>query len=89
MHDKAMRRSVWEAAWNYFFLFHLNLIVSLGSLLFPLRQAWKKREKSQVPNRMQIYDILNTGRVLYQLSYGETYRVRENCLVIGENNGKF
>ena len=84
-----MRRSVWEATWNYFFLFHLNLIVSLGSLLFPLRQARKKREKSQVPYRMQIYDVLNTGRVLYPLSYGETHKVRENRLVIGENNGKF
>ena len=49
----------------------------------------EKRKKSQVPNRMRIYDILNTGRVLYPLSYGETHRARENCLVIGENNGKF
>ena len=73
----------------------LFLFLSLESHCFPrvptvpLETGMKKREKSQVPNRMQIYDILNTGRVLYPLSYGETHRVRENCLVIGENNGKF
>ena len=68
----------------------LFLFVSLESQCFPrvatvtLETDMEKRKKSQVPNRIRIYDILNTGRVLYQLSYGETHRVRENCLVIGE-----
>lgn len=73
----------------------LFLFVSLESQCFPrvatvpLETDMEKRKKSQVPNRMRIYDILNTGRVLYPLSYGETHRARENCLVIGENNAKF
>jgi len=73
----------------------LFLFVSFESQCFlrvatvPLETAVEKRKKSQVPNRMLIYDILNTGRVLYPLNYGDTHRARENCLVIGENNGKF
>ena len=73
----------------------LFLFVSLESQCFLrvptvlLETAREKRKKSQVPNRMQIYEILNTERVLYPLSYRETHRARENCLVIGENNGKF
>lgn len=74
----------------------LFLFVSRQSQCFPrvatvrLQTAMEKRKKSQEPNRIRIYDILNTGLVLYPLSYEDTHRARANCLLIGENNhGKF
>ena len=46
--------------------------MNVKDVIISMSRGWDKEKKLESPARFKTYDLLNTGRALYPLSYRET-----------------